>query len=468
MGVSLRIDVVSLFALLLALAVAWCLASGFWIGAAAAIAAVAVTLCALTWPGLLPSVWLLGAPTLFVMVDNALQGIPVLYTGRGLFLVVAMFLAARFLLQPGSFARPGPVEKAIGFYLGVMILSFVAHLSTKTGADIKDDIVLMVEALLMPFTAFVVARNLDWDDATLDRFLWALVAGVGGYLVLVGFLQYAFRWEFFLNKRAWLEHPDRVTGPFVNALEYGIVLMLVLMAALYLYTRSRTTWTRVGLLALMGAMILALVLSKGRAVWLSIPFAFTLVFVRVPRLRRLIGLGVVIGVAFGLVLLPLVADPSDLSRRLQSSEEYYNRMALWGTALNMIAHQPLTGYGFGAHTFLHHKADFYMPLAGVSAVWAAWPSVPHNELLHSIVLAGVLGGIACLVLAVTVWRSLTQAGKAPDRTARRDLAPFIQAGFLVVVINALFLDMMFLPYVPLLTYFLVGLVLGRERGSITR
>lgn len=464
----IRIDIVSVFTLLLALAVAWSLATGLWIGAAAIVGAVAVALCALTWPGLLPILWILGTPTLFVMIDNALKGVPILTMERALFFAIATFLGARFLLRPGTLAEPGSVEKAMGLYLGVLVLTWLTHLSGKGAADLKDDFFLLLEAFVMPFTAFIVARNLDWDDRAVDRFAWALVLGVGGWLVATGLAQYALHWSFFIDNRTPIEHPDRVTGPFVNALEYGIVLVLVLMTTLYLYVRSRTIFARAGLLALMGAMLIALVLSKGRAVWLSVPLVFVLIFAKVPRLRKLIGIGAVIGVVAGLLLVPVIANPSDLGRRLGSSEEYYNRMALWGTALNMIAHGPLVGYGFGAHTFLHHKPDFYMPLAGVSAVWAAWPSVPHNELLHSAVLAGVFGVAGCVLLYASLWRSLGSAGRAATPGARRDLAPFVQAGLLAMIVNALFLDMMFLPYVLLLCFFLAGLVLRSEAGIQTR
>jgi len=93
---TLRIDVVWLFGLGLAFAVAWCVSTGLWMGAAVMIAGIGVLLCAMVWPGLLPSVWVLGTPTLFVIVDNALTGIPLLTVERALFFVIALLMAIRF------------------------------------------------------------------------------------------------------------------------------------------------------------------------------------------------------------------------------------------------------------------------------------------------------------------------------------------------------------------------------------
>jgi O-antigen ligase len=467
MNASIRIDIVWLFSLGLALIVGWFVASGLWLGAVAAIAGIAVVLAAIRWPGMVPVIWVLGTPTLFVMVDNALMGVPLFTVERALYVLSATLFIARFLLKPGTMEKPIGVDKAMALYVLVMAVSWVTHLSDKTGTDVKNDIVLLLEAFLMPFSAYMMARNLNWSDRVTDRFLWALAFGVGGYLVAVGLLQYWLHWDFFLSIRSVNEHPDRVTGPFTNALEYGTVLMLVLLVAIYLFLRCRKALLRVALLMLMGGMVLGLVLSKGRAVWLSAPLALGMVFWRVPNARRFL-----LSAAAGLVVLtvlvgPVVTDPSALSRRLDSPEEYYNRMALWGTAGNMIAHAPLFGHGFGAETFLHNKARYYHSFNGVSAVWAAWPSVPHNELLNNAVMAGVFGLGACLLLWLRVWRTLGQAVTGRFPTPGRELAPFVQAGFLVVIINALFLDMMFLVYVPLLFYFLAGLALrpGLEHGS---
>ena len=159
--------------------------------------------------------------------NNALASVPVLNVDRVLYLLVAGFLAIRVLRQPKSLQPLGHMEKVMGIYLTVVLLSWVTTLPDKDLVSFKQDADFLLTCFLMPFTAFLVARNTEWTRERITWCLWVLVGGVGTYLVVIGILQYAYGWDFFTPQGVKNIHTDRATGPFNNSLPYGMVLSII-------------------------------------------------------------------------------------------------------------------------------------------------------------------------------------------------------------------------------------------------
>ena len=279
--------------------------------------------------------------------------------------------------------------------------------------------------------------------------------------MIIGLAQQFLGWNFFAPTRYINIHPDRVTGSFPNALAYGIVLASLLILSLWLYLRSSGLWTRIFLAAIFAGLALCIVLSQGRAVWLAVPIGLLFLFFRAPRLRSLlVSLALVVGVA-GPLILPFVTDVSRLAERLTAFSPVFNRVALSATALNMAADKPILGFGFGETTFRANKSRYYATWGNVPLQYAAEPSVPHNEFLNVLIMTGALGLFAFLVLLWVSWRMLARQRKvlAEQDPLRAELAVFVQAVFLMVLFNGLFLDLSSLSYfVLVLLYFLMGIV----------
>lgn len=442
-----------------ALIFAYTIAVGSWAGVGLVAAGCAAVYVGATRPLLLAMVWIVGTPTVFLVTDRALTTIPIVTTGRALFAILVGFLAMRLLSKPSSFQRPGPMERAMAVYLIVIAVSWAMTLTGKNFEVVRQDIYLLVEGFVMPFVAFVVARNVDWSPELIKRVMWALVA-VGVFEIVIGLYEYATGVNFFFAKRLELAHVDRVTGSFSNALAYGMVLGITFFCSLFLYLHTKSRPIRIVLAVMAFGFLLCLLLSEGRAVWLSVPIGLVLVYARCRAIRPLLGGALAIAVVAALVVVPYAVDFQALDERLNEMGSVYNRIALNATSLSMIAAKPWLGFGFGINTFQMNKAAYYSSWGDVSAQWASYPTVPHNEFLMVTVMMGVVGLLAYGALLWASWGLLSRTSREARSTdpLRADLALFVQASLLVLLINALFMDVMLVPYVLMMMFFLMGIV----------
>lgn len=453
-----RLDAVWLFTLLASSFFAYSIAKEFWLGAIAVVGGTAVALIGMSRPLLLTMAWLIGMPTVFVFGNEILASVPILNVDRALYLVVAGFFLARLIFRPSSVQRPSAAEKAMVLYLAIILLSWITTLDDKPFRELKEDIVLLLEAFFMPYTAFVLARNVDWTPALVKTCLFALLF-VAAYQVMAGFAQYLFDLYIFHPQRFTLQHTDRLTGSFVNSLPYGILMSIFFFLILFLYLYSKDQLLKIGLMALAVAVLLCIVLSKGRGAWLGLMVGCAYVFLYCPRIRPVLGPATVVACLGGPLLLPFVVDLSELSSRLTDAAPIFNRVALYATSFEMIKDRPWFGFGFGMDTFNNYKSLYYASWAGVPAQYAAVVFVPHNEFLRIMVLMGIPGLLAYLLLLWTLYRPLAVAVKrfADSDTFTADLAVFLIAGFLVVLVNMMFLDMMGVPPVLITSMFLYGM-----------
>ena len=437
------------------------LGTGKWPLAAAVIGALLLGLLVMAAPFALMLAWLLGAPTVLVLADNALPDVPFLTAERGMFLVVFGLLVARALTKPRSLHPVGPVERAMGLYLLVILLSWAAHAWDRPASGLWGDTALFFDAFLMPFGAFLIARNGDWTPQRYDLFLWLLVLGAGGYLMATGLAEEILGWTWFKSERYPTIHPDRVSGSFSNALAYGMIVGCLQVMSLALYLRVRDPWLRAFLVLFAGGLMLCVLLSKGRAVWLAMPLVAVFLFAAHRPLRPLIGGMALLGGILGIGLVPFLLDLSVLQERLTDMSPIYDRVALWATSLNMIADRPIFGFGFGEGVFHAERGPYLTTWGDIPLRYAAYASLPHNEFLYVTVLMGAVGLVVYLNLLGRIWATLrARARREPDAERPwQQLAVPVQAALLIALVNALFLDLSETSnYSLVLLFFLVGLV----------
>lgn len=422
----------------------------------------------------LACVWAVGLITVFSVIDRALPRLPFISLDRVIWLVLMALLAFRWLNWPASRPRLGRLELAMAVYLAVILLAWLPTVPHKALSALRQDAWLLTEGVVIPFSALLLARSLDWPRDRLVACLWALAVGAGGFLAGLGILQYAFSWRLFqpLPSASSGDHVNRVAGTYGNAIAFGIVVALLLLLVLALYPHTLKPALKWVLLLVAGGLMLVLVFNASLAVWLATPIALAFALTRRPALLRPL-LGAVLAAALLAVPAVLLSHRSPAVRaggaeeslltpadRLGDSTSLESHFAANAIALNMALHRPIFGFGFGSTTFAEHKETYHPTWPNIPREWAAWPRVPHNEMLHMLVMAGLFGLAAYLALLWTTWRSLTWArASVPSESLRADLALFVQAAFVVVVVNALFLDTMYLSQVLVLFYFLLGIVL---------
>jgi O-antigen ligase len=419
------------------------------------------------WPFVLTMLWIAGLPTFVLLANRFLDSVPVLKADRVVYLLAAGPLLLTALRRPRSLQPAGWVEKAMAVYLAVILVSWGTTLPSKDLHAFKQDADFLLTCFVMPFTAFLIARNAAWTRERIMVCLWILVGGVGTYLLLFGTVQYTYDWSFLVPEALQHIHPDRAKGPFENAVPYGVVLSMLVPLALFLYQQARHRWARFILVAIAVGLVQSIVASKTRAVWIALPAALLVPFMRYPRSRLLAAL-LVADLALQVLLAPAVGlDPWGLRQRLIQPEPVYDRVAVSATASNMIEHRPLFGFGFGMFTFQDDKADYYASWGGISPQWAVYPNSPHNDFLNVLVLMGVFGLLAYVALLLTSWQLLwrTQARWRQINPFAAELATFVHAAFLVLLVTGQFHAVMYMSFAQVLFFFLLGIVAWESAGA---
>jgi hypothetical protein len=208
-------------------------------------------------------------------------------------------------------------------------------------------------------------------------------------------------------------------------------------------------------------------------VWLSLPLSVAFLAPRLRALAPVLAGAVAVLAALwiaaaalasttadagwgGRLLLAGPGGRGDLAARAGDVASLESHLAASEAALAMIASRPLTGFGFGSEIFAEQKWRHRPRWSFTDPAALAWPGTPHDSLLYLGVAAGLPGIAAGLAVLAAVWQSLRRARRGPP--PQSDLALCVRAAFVVTLMNALFVDLVFFVYAQILLFALVGLV----------
>ncbi len=448
------------------LGLAFSIATGNWVGVGIAIGAPLFILLSIKKPFALLVLLLLGDPTILVFTDSLLASGVAINSARIIFGALVAVGLLRLLLRPGERVSLLPVEKLMILYAVVAGVSWFLHASGRPPEELRLDAAMFIKGVTMPFVLFMVARRLHWTKERIGLIFGGLSL-VALYLGVTGFLQMQLGLDVFRRPGIPLIHPGRATGSFSNAVEYGAVLTVILFLAIFLMGQIKERSLQLLLVVASVSALAGVSLSLTRGVWLALGLGALYVAIKIGHARTvtplLLGAG---AVALFLVIQPQIGD-SGVDERLSDSGTIYNRLALYSTAANMIAHNPVFGVGFGALSYDTNKADYYAPFGSVSAQFAAWPTVPHNQYLFVTVQTGIVGLILYGSIVFSIWRLMSRAyGRATDRASiGARLAVIVQGSFVVVLVHALVADVVFFSYLLLLLFFLAGVAIGVQENK---
>jgi O-antigen ligase len=159
-----------------------------------------------------------------------------------------------------------------------------------------------------------------------------------------------------------------------------------------------------------------------------------------------------------------------IERRLTDISPIYNRLALWGTALNMAAHNPVLGVGYGYRTFNDAKLE-YLVQVGPSALarYALEPGVPHNEFLHVLATTGIVGFAAHAAVIYQAWRLARRRRRAdvPAGETASALPVYVQAMLLVYIVSGMFAELFYFKYFLTLIFFMLGVLAAHAARAQT-
>jgi len=190
-------------------------------------------------------------------------------------------------------------------------------------------------------------------------------------------------------------HADRARGPFLQAVANGVTLNLLGLVALNSFRRKRLR----GVLALLllGALPLAVVATRTRAVWLSFCLSILVLLFFSPsrRLRRAC-LCLVIAGGMALSAVVTLSDRNfSLTDRLQERGPVMFRMAIYQAGWEMFLKKPLAGWG---------AADMQTELSKRISDFHQKQFFFHNTYLELVVQYGFVGLLLYLWIVLDLFK----------------------------------------------------------------
>ena len=438
------------------------LARGIWPLVILILGGALATAVTLQGPLLITFLWLIGQTTLFVFPNVYLNAIPGATVERALFLTLSGLLFLRAVFKRGPPERWLPIEVAMAVFLGIVTLSFLRGHMTYMLADLRSDLALLLDGYIVPMLGFMLIRRLEWRERHIELlfYLW-LVAGV--FQGVIGGLKVFFGVTTFAPTYWGAIHPDRATGTFSNASEYGAVLSIMLLLALFLYTRAREILHRAALLTAMLVILGGILLCKTRAPWVGLVAALAFVYFYDPRTRPVLIVGTVFSLVAAAVYLPFLIESGLAGERIGELGPIANRLTLWLTSINMAIDNPILGIGSGATAFTEAKFDYATGIGELSAEWIIGVAAPHNDFFYVLTTTGMIGFVLYVTIlyqAIRITQTLRTRPEASPFVAQA--AIYATAAIVNLITNSMFVDLKYFQFYNLFVFAVVAVLVGLD------
>lgn len=358
-----------------------------------------------------------GSGSLFVLVSFAVGILTlvdlVVRSGPAASIPAFVFLVA---LSSATAAYPHPSLYMLGEWIGVLCLW--AALRRSASPQLMKQIVLLVVVLAIGESLLTWHQVAAVIPDLLDRFRRGDV-GMMRDLAQVG-VEPGFMFQARLEAGLpWgtFGHTNTLAG----FLMFASPFLLTMTAEAWKAPPTAKVWTARGLsLALLGLLLYALMLTKGRSAWIGAAVAFGVVGLSSPSIRQALYRHWPWVVAVGAIVSALFHWKSG-----NAVESLRYRFEYWQGTLPIIREHPWLGVGWGAfrdhylkHKLIHSSEEI---------------ADPHNFLMEFAACAGIPAAIAYLFwLAVNVRRLLCSSTDAAE-TTQASVFERLTAGFVLSV-----------------------------------
>lgn len=369
-------------------------------------------------------------------------------------LIVVVLLRICLLRQPLEFRAPVTWPM-----LALVLLAFYGVVSQPNDAETWS---LFAAKWLVPFALYHLAAYIFNDPHSLRKFeTFSLI--VLAYLSLTAIFFMIDARQFILPHYILDEglgyHADRARGPFLQAVANGVTLNLLGLVALNSFRRKRLR----GVLAVLflGALPLAIVATKTRAVWLSFGLSILgLLFFSPSRRLRRACLCFVLAGGMGLGAVVALSDGNtSLCDRLEERGPVIFRMEIYQAGWEMFLQKPLAGWG---------ATDMQTELSKRISDFHQEQFFFHNTYLEIVVQYGLAGLLLYLWIVVDLFR----LGRSRNRPVSSSQSGFLDPQFRalwplllgVYLLNASFVVMNY-QFVNGFLFTLAGLLVAQNRRS---
>ena len=390
-------------------------------------------------------------------------GIPDLALARLAAGWAVILLLAQAARRRRRLALPNLLDVTLLLFGAAIVLS---GLSSVYGAS--AGVQAAFDAYLLPFLAYVLARNLVQTPAAARLVLLTLVI-IGAYLAFLVLQEQATgRVLFALDTVQFTYGTDlrRVVSLLGNPVFFGIPLAFSVVACLLLLTTEKRRLAQGLIVLLMLAFVVAAFYTYNRASWAGVALAVVVLSAFFGRLRRTLLPALVMLTLVGVLSWPILSQQPIIKERLADEASVEDRLNNVTVSLALWRQAPLFGIGY---------ASFGLAALdqGLLPRIAKYVPAPHNSYLFVLTSGGLLALIPYLlsfaVIAFDLWRFGRRA--PPGAAAPRVLHSMIAGGWAILLImlgTSLTYDVATGTLTSLMFYFFMGAVYGMAEHAAAR
>ena len=401
-------------------------------------------------------------------IDASGSLLPDISLERILFAFLVIMFVMEVLMNKHKIFHIAGIERSM-FLFGLLVIISMFY----TGSFLKEggrlQMGTFIPAYVYPFGIFFISQSV-YDSAEKREGFIKFLMLMGLYLTSMAIFEH-FGIDRFVFPKYILDptfgiHQERARGPFAMAATNGMALGFVFMGSFYflLKFKKKILW-KICSSALLALTPFAIFFTYTRGPWMGTFFGLMILVMFSLRHRKRFFITTLIILSIITILGSYLILDEDTafaaSRRIHNEEPVYDRLNLFIASINMFAHHPIFGVGFGK--FSEHVADYYRNIDGI-------PFRDKEVAIHE-TFTGILTetGLVGLTLILSIYIFIISKSIRLYRyltvhdIESRDLVAIFWAIMAIYFVSSLFVGMRYCGFINVLFYIFAGIICGWER-----
>lgn len=353
-----------------------------------------------------------------------------------------------------------PVSKhvliAFGLFIVAAVLSLIVNSLVFQPHEILVGSLYLVRWILY---ATLLPIVISFSDRDKKHILFVLI-GIGALTVLAGYIQYFFYHDLRnLYYLGWDEHMYRMFTSFLDpnfAGAFFVLYVLLLLATSFYSWQKKMRKTSLILGLLLVSTVGAIFLTYSRSallMFLTSSFVFLLLM---KRIKWILGIILILVIFVTIASRSFSIENLNLLRTASSEARVHSAE----TALKIIERHPIVGVGFNTYRYAQVKYG-YRTQEGIQSSHA--DAGTDNSFLFVLATTGIIG----LVAYGYLWFVLSRNIGIPFHTKQLSVSHLVSvvviASMSGLIVNSLFINSLFYPYIMEWMWVVIGLTLSTSR-----